>query len=80
MTEDEYRIWQGINDQRCSTCNGKYGTFKELTAEYQRETGDDWEKTREFVKKHRKREDFDSALLTEKSKRLKGKDGIINNK
>jgi hypothetical protein len=77
MTEEEYRIKTGIVDQRCSTCETDHGTFRELLDAFTRETGDGEDNAEKFVVKHRKREDFDKALLTEKRKREKEKDAII---
>lgn len=71
MTEDEYRAHSGIIDQRCSECEAVHGTFKELSDEYQKKTGDDGAKTEAFIINNRTRSAFNSALSSELDKREK---------
>lgn len=71
LTEAEYRLSQGIVDQRCTDCNQTHGTFRELLEEYKEKTGDDEGKAEAFVKVNRKRTDFDKELEKELKKRDK---------
>lgn len=71
VTEDEYRTKTGIVDQRCSQCETDYGTFRELLYAYEKETRDSPAQAEAFVIKHRKRDQFRTALNNEITKREK---------
>ena len=79
MTEEEYDKWQNFCDRRCTECENDFGTFAELSEKYRQGLEGKthaYLEAEEFIKKNRKRADFEVALSTEKEKRLKDKNII----
>ena len=55
-------IEQNFADIRCDNCNKNHSTFKELERAYMNKTGKGEAEAEEFVKKNRKKADFEESL------------------